>query len=251
MKEISYFYSCCERSKFLFVLRIASGSVTCLALPSIAFNVACTWCEVPVGTIYFTGGYNTAQAVAIESTRDFAVVDKPSMNLMRHSHGAAYLAGCLYIIGGFRFDCIKPCERYIISLNRWELIDSLPESCYCMSVIAIAETKSIYALGGKKISSLNSIQRLRCSTLNWEILALKLPFQQESIAVFKLDESQVYFVQHKALYKFCISSNTIEHVKGLSDTMVSLYGPSYYNGGRLYCSNRNSAPNIYEIGELG
>mmetsp|Transcript_4807 Transcript_4807/g.8969 ORF Transcript_4807/g.8969 Transcript_4807/m.8969 type:complete len:274 (-) Transcript_4807:87-908(-) len=249
-KEASHIFSCRERSNMLFAKRLDTGTWTSLVMPSYSLKFGCAWCEVPVGILYFTGGSNSSDVVAIDSKRDMGVLRKPSMNSERQGHASIYFQGCLYIIGGYRFDYQSECERLILGEIEWQLIESIPESCFNLSVVSSKETQCIYAIGGYQIVPLNLIQSLSVETLTWAVLPVKLPFPQEFIAAFKLDESQVFFIEGQTLFKFNFGNWNIERVKALSDNISSLHGPSYYSRGRVYCSNCNCSPKFLEVGAL-
>eukprot|EP00359_Climacostomum_virens_P008217 CAMPEP_0204903850 /NCGR_PEP_ID=MMETSP1397-20131031/4519_1 /ASSEMBLY_ACC=CAM_ASM_000891 /TAXON_ID=49980 /ORGANISM="Climacostomum Climacostomum virens, Strain Stock W-24" /LENGTH=158 /DNA_ID=CAMNT_0052072555 /DNA_START=211 /DNA_END=684 /DNA_ORIENTATION=+ len=154
----------------------------------------------------------------------------------RANHAVTYHDNYLYSIGGYDSSFyLRDCERFDVTLEKWEAFEPLPRACFCSSVIALEEPRCLYALGGGiDLHGIDLIQRLKLDELRWDILELKLPDPSSYVACFKLDESQVYFVIDTNLYCFTPRANSIKSVKALSEVISSFNGPSYYSNGVLY-----------------
>jgi hypothetical protein len=62
---------------------------------------------------------------------------------------------------------------------------------------------SLYALGGDDDESdLDLVQKLSLESLTWELMHFRLPFAGQSIACFKLRDTEVYLVVNKTLCSF-------------------------------------------------
>jgi hypothetical protein len=90
------------------------------------------------------------------------------------------------------------------------------------------------------------IQKLSLQRLTWELMQLRLPQVGDSIACFKLSNTEVYFLIDKTIYSF----QTLRPVKTLPEGSMSHDGPSYYSRGSLYCSSYVGAARRLEIGSI-
>eukprot|EP00359_Climacostomum_virens_P011401 CAMPEP_0204917722 /NCGR_PEP_ID=MMETSP1397-20131031/15352_1 /ASSEMBLY_ACC=CAM_ASM_000891 /TAXON_ID=49980 /ORGANISM="Climacostomum Climacostomum virens, Strain Stock W-24" /LENGTH=172 /DNA_ID=CAMNT_0052090657 /DNA_START=269 /DNA_END=787 /DNA_ORIENTATION=+ len=167
------------------------------------------------------------------------------MLIGRRSHSVTYYDNYLYAIGGTVIYSSRECERFNVTLEKWEAFEPLPQECTCVNVIALDESRCLYALGGEVTGHtiLNLIQRLSLRSMKWNILKLKLPSPAQCIASFKLDESQVYFVISKKLYCFTPQASSIKLVKVLRRDVIS-FGPSYYSKGVLYTTRRGTSDKV-------
>jgi len=231
------FYSYYSRTSELYKTTLSTGGSLCCRLPSYIFHQGCVWWE-HLGCLYFTGGKNYNDFVSILTSREYAVLQLPEMNSARADHGLIYHRGCLYAIGGYYQRNLYECERFDFAANQWEAVSRLPKACHGLSLFVVEETNCLYAVGGFDSEAFfNCFQRLSLKCMAWDVMKLKLPFKEFRIANFKLEESQVYLVLKGTLWVFNPLSATISEVKTLDEHISSVFGPSYYYGGYLYCTN--------------
>lgn len=246
----------CNRNSKLYRANLITGIETSYRLQAYNFRFGAMWCELPKGKFCITGGQNgflsSKQVVSIDFIRDFAIVDKPQMLSARSYHGSVCHAGCVYVVGGSaKFMkgnlSFAKCERFIG--ERWEKLQPLPLAAASGNLITLKNY--LYIFGGyNNLSESDTLQRLCLRTLTWEVMTLRLPFPGSSIACFKLDESQVYFIIDQGLYAYSPDFSKITHIKGLDMSIESRQGLSYYSQGILYCSNDRDALQRLEIGML-
>mmetsp|Transcript_642 Transcript_642/g.1155 ORF Transcript_642/g.1155 Transcript_642/m.1155 type:complete len:285 (-) Transcript_642:87-941(-) len=226
----------------LFRTHLTTGFKAKISLHSLEFQTGSIWCELPYGKLCFTGGVrngiNQSRVVCIDTLKECASTTEPDMLTPRRLHAATYFDNCLYIIGGIDKVFLRDCERLEVSLAKWVFFEPLPQPCLASSVVALEETRCLYALGGVKEKYIDLIQRLSLGELRWDILELKLPRPCVSVAFFKLDESQVYFVMPvtNSLHSFKPKPESIKLVKTLSESLKYWRGLSYYSYGYLYTS---------------
>jgi hypothetical protein len=60
--------------------------------------------------------------MSIDTRREIAVANSPSMLTPRAWHAAVYHTPHLYILGGWSDSYLSECERYIVAENRWETL---------------------------------------------------------------------------------------------------------------------------------
>lgn len=251
MPESAFSYDI--RTNLLHRRRLDTGEVSSHGLGAFTFKWGCVWCLLPGGDIVITGGgfTSTNEATNICSHKDFAVTLKPPMLTARSGHGAVHNRGYLYVIGGANGRYLNECERFDCTQNRWEALEPLPEAYCSMSVLVLEATDSLYALGGfLDQGSHDQINRLCLVSLRWYELKLKLPSAHNSIACFKLEESQAYFLIEKSLYAFAPLTNSITHVAAVKESVTSQCGPSYYAKGTLYCSGYFGTVRELNLGTL-
>jgi hypothetical protein len=164
----------------------------------------------------------------------------------RHEHCSVYFDGFVYVIGGD----IHTCERFSETEGSWQALNPYPGRARRASCIVL--DRGLYVLGGASPTSLNSIQKLDLTSLTWEVLEVKLPYLTSGIPCFKLSPNapQFFFVIEMTLYTFKASSSTVHRVKVLGQDINSLFGPSYYSKGVLYCSSCYGDATSLEIGSL-
>eukprot|EP01017_Pseudomicrothorax_dubius_P035107 TRINITY_DN4879_c0_g1_i4.p1 TRINITY_DN4879_c0_g1~~TRINITY_DN4879_c0_g1_i4.p1 ORF type:complete len:656 (-),score=78.28 TRINITY_DN4879_c0_g1_i4:165-2132(-) len=134
----------------------------------------------PFGDIYLTGGVSVEneevklEAMYLYSPTDARLKPLANMTIPRSGHGIVYLAGFIYVIGGFTTDDFTAhCERYEITANRWEEIAPLAfkaNNC-CATVF---RGRFIYKFGGKQDDNIlnNYIERYDPVINRWEIVDL-------------------------------------------------------------------------------
>lgn len=242
-------YSYKSYTNQLFRTTLNTGETTCHKLGTFVFKWGSCWSQSTGGKIYVTGGIGSNEVVSIDS-RTFEVTPRAPMLTARNNHGLAYHANALYAVGGFDRENLIDCERFDCGKNSWERLAPLPQVCIGLSLIVLEGPQCLYALGGYKSFNqcIDLIQRMSLSRLEWDILPIKLPSSDKSLAVFKIDETRMYFVSCKTLFSFHPSSLSIKPVKSLSESIGSLYGPSSFKEGVLYCSFSEGAAKKLELG---
>mmetsp|Transcript_18880 Transcript_18880/g.34175 ORF Transcript_18880/g.34175 Transcript_18880/m.34175 type:complete len:310 (-) Transcript_18880:520-1449(-) len=136
-----FIYSTKFRTNNLYRLNLSTHALTKHKLAGYLFKDGLAWCEGPEGVIYISGGSDSSYLPpypnldCIDTMRDFAVTPKPDMLHARYSHRIAYHIGFIYAIGGWNESEMSECERFNLSENRWESVESLPQRCYSFSMI--------------------------------------------------------------------------------------------------------------------
>eukprot|EP00359_Climacostomum_virens_P011036 CAMPEP_0204906298 /NCGR_PEP_ID=MMETSP1397-20131031/5900_1 /ASSEMBLY_ACC=CAM_ASM_000891 /TAXON_ID=49980 /ORGANISM="Climacostomum Climacostomum virens, Strain Stock W-24" /LENGTH=408 /DNA_ID=CAMNT_0052075285 /DNA_START=783 /DNA_END=2006 /DNA_ORIENTATION=+ len=192
----AYIYSYKRYSSSLFRTTLSTGETREETLINHTFRSGSVWCEVAGGDIYFTGGkysdYKAVNEVVRVSGSSLEATKKAGMLSARGWHGSVYYKDYLYAIGGWNRGPMSECERLSVREDRWEALQPLPQACNYLSVVVVKETECLYALGGDKgYSYLDVIQRLRLGKLEWDVMPLRLPSCQSSIACFS-KESKVW-----------------------------------------------------------
>lgn len=83
------------------------------------------------GNILITGGLNSQFTnvtgnVYMYNTETEVCVEKAQLNQSRYTHALAHQGNFVYAIGGRSINgVLESCERYSISMNRWERIANL------------------------------------------------------------------------------------------------------------------------------
>jgi hypothetical protein len=252
----SSIYSYSYSDNLLYITNLDTQLTSSVHIQGECLYYGTCWTELPDGSLLTTGGaYGKVFSIEVPS---FAVTRRASMHFNRTTHASVYHDRYVYAVGGNSSDkeptvYLRECERYLTSEDRWEDIPPIPEFCGFVTCLVLESNQSLYALGTPTGEHQGIIQNLCLTRLNWTVLALKLPHEGGAIPVFKLSEgaTKMYFVQESCLYSFNPFFKTIQLVKTLSTKMShSFFGPSYYRGGMLYCSNCTAAPFKFEIGQL-
>lgn len=244
-------YSYNQGTNELYITLMHTQAGTYLQLPSFTFRSGCYWVELPCKRLVVTGGGDkpTREAVAIDSSREFAVNKMSPMLYERSYHSAVVYANYLYVIGGeglLKY-ALTDCERYDLIKNTWEEIEPLPKACYGLG--AQVSNEFVYVLGGYIDSrALNSIQRLNLDTLKWDLLTVTLPAKEMFVICFIGDDSKLYFSVMKKLYR--LTSTEVQYIKELYEFIGACGGPSYYYGDILYYSNREGPALKLNLGKL-
>jgi hypothetical protein len=251
--EVIYSYT--ANSGSLHWTTLSTGKQHSVTLPSFKFKFFSSYCELPGGNLYFTGGYNplVAEVVSID-TRTFAVTVKPPMISPRSTHSSVYFRDYLYVLGGFGGFSMRECERYCTSTGRWEAIPPLNTASRNFTAMVIERSQSIYALGGYEGSDdyHDLIQEFSVERHAWKTLDLKMPSAVICPVSFKLaeDETKLYFVQGASLYVFRPQHLNVRQVRDLSGNFDLGYGASYFSSGYLYCASKAGAAKRVEVGNL-
>lgn len=186
----------------------------------------------------------------IDLVRDISYIQKASLHVARLLNTGLYHQGYIYVFGGYTVKhLLSSCERYSTYEDRWEFIESLPFPSYNSTSIALQSTQSIYLFGGceRYQRKCSTILRMDLERLTWEVLPVKLPSYWTQPNYFKLDETQVYFVENEQLSVFDPSSNTIHVVRPIG-SLSGTYGPSYLFKGVLYKFCHDYQVSTLEVG---
>lgn len=245
-----YMYSYQLNTSTLCRTELATGNISSFPLCGYYFRFGSVWCEGPRSCLYFSGGNKNHQLDCIDAAKEYAVTSKAPMCFARSSHASICHGEFLYVFGGFNHpNDLRECERFAIQKGRWETLMNLPQSCGNVSVVCFEETQCFYVIGGCfEFKAQDHVQRFDLGSLCWQALDIKLPYPAFGIPLFKVTVSQALFVLGNALYSLNPSSG-INHIKDLGKSTVS-YGPSYFFGGILYCSNSTSVGLRLFIGDL-
>mmetsp|Transcript_19528 Transcript_19528/g.35712 ORF Transcript_19528/g.35712 Transcript_19528/m.35712 type:complete len:120 (+) Transcript_19528:4023-4382(+) len=115
-------------------MELATDSEVRMSLPMHTFITTSSWCELPGGVLYFTGGYRhgpSDEVVIIDTRRDFALTHKLPMLVRRNVHTAVFRLGYLYVFGGNEAESFTAWERLKLYANEetWEVLLPLPQVC--------------------------------------------------------------------------------------------------------------------------
>lgn len=250
MPEFIYSYQ--FNSTNLYRTNLATGATACFVI-SHSFFIGSVWCEIPGENLYITGGRSEdytyqKKAVAI-SPGTFDVSSRSDMITQRGYHSAVAYRSDLIVLGGNSKRNLRECEKFISGNNKWVSISPLPQACFDLNAIVLEDTRSLYALGGKvdEETPLRTIQHLNLDSLDWSVHSLQLPDAACWIPIFKLDESQGYFIVNQIIYGFNSSSINIVGRIVEGETPISKRGASHFCGGYLYCSSTDSPPKRVKI----
>jgi hypothetical protein len=222
------FIYCC-RSDQLFRASLLTGERSCHKIPGYQFKHHCRWSELPEGRLLITGGgdHLEREVVKLDTVRECAVSLQPPMHTHRCSHAAVYHSQHVYVLGGFVGRSLTECERFDCAESRWEVLPALPVGGWGMRAVEVEN--SLYALGGRAVSFLDTVQKLSLDSLTWELMQLKLPQSAYRFPCFKTD-TKVYLVLGLTLYSF--TPLQVKVVRTLDRSR--LCSSSYYSRGTFY-----------------
>lgn len=265
-----YTYSYRFRTKALFATNLLTGSSCVLIIHPYLFKLFSSWCALSYPYICFTGGDirrgqdKANEVVTLDTQREYAVSVKTPMLNSRTRHNSVWHRGFLYVFSGKdQASFLRECERLSLADNKWESIPQIPIAVINFGVIQLEDNLAVYIFGGTDIRGRTrfEIQELSLERLEWKVLELFLPFYALHLTVFKVCESECYFLYEQKLYSFVPSTSKIHQVKtlslgskdlGFSDLNCSLscYGPSYYSQGTVYSTNSDGPVLKMGIGSL-
>jgi hypothetical protein len=219
----TFIYSYNGETDQLHRTNLVTGEHSSHRVPSHTFKPYCCWREGPGGSLLITGGgYPDAvsEVVRIDTRREFAVANCPSMHTPRMGHAAVHHTPHLYILGGWSDKVLSECERYVCAENRWESLPPLPRACSCTSGVVVEN--SLYALGGNDdASDLDLVQKMSLESLTWELLQFRLPIAGYVIPCFKLRDTEVYLVVKNTLCSF--TALEVRPLKSLTEDIRSWF----------------------------
>lgn len=239
-----------ENAKKLHITKLSSGQKRTLTVPLANFKEFSSWCDLPSGALYFTGGNRplTNSVTCLQPYKEFSVTKQASMIKERYAHSSIYFQGYIYVISGYSEVSIKECERYSLDQESWEAIPPIPEELICTSLIVQESAEVLYVIGGQRKVNFDLIQELRIRSLVWRVLPMKLTSPGCFIPCFKVDDFSCYYVQKNNLFKWDFSRNWSTYVNSFSGAeLTSRFSPSYYANHTLYCSTNYKAVNGKEL----
>jgi hypothetical protein len=247
-KDAVYIYSYERNTGELCRTHLGTAKQSTHPIPLYKFKFGCCLNELPGTCLLVTGGgYGGSSEVVRIDLGSFEVSFQAQMRTPRHKHAAVYYAKHLYVLGGMNHDFSNKCERYICADNCWEALPPLPQACCNMTGVVVEDC--LYALGGHDGSSLlDLIQMMSIEGLTWELIPMRLPNADCAIPCFQLSETQIYLLLKETLWSF--APLEVKPIKTLLRSIRSLFGPSYFSKGRLYCSYDQGAARVLEVGSL-
>ena len=138
------------------------------------------------GCILITGGLNSSftnvsgQVYMYDTTNETAS-EKAMLLQSRYTHALAHQGNYVYAIGGRSINgVLEGCERYSITLNRWEPIAKLNQK-RCTMPAVVFEDSYIYVFGGYEGSGrIDSIEQYDVAHDIWNVLHVKFPLSVEA-----------------------------------------------------------------------
>jgi hypothetical protein len=138
------------------------------------------------GCILITGGLNSSftnvsgQVYMYDAINETAQ-EKAMLLQSRYTHTLAHSGNFVYAIGGRSINgVLDGCERYSISLNKWEPICKLNQKRCTMPAIVFEESY-IYVFGGYEGSGrIDSIEQYDITNDAWSVMSVKFPLSVEA-----------------------------------------------------------------------
>ena len=138
------------------------------------------------GCILITGGLNSSFTnvsgqVFIYDTVSETAIEKAPLLQSRYTHSLAHAGNHVYAIGGRSINgVLDGCERFSISLNKWEPIARLNQKRCTMPAI-VYEESFIYVFGGYEGSGrIDSIEQYDMASDTWSLMQIKFPLSVEA-----------------------------------------------------------------------
>lgn len=105
------------------------------------------------------------------SKRAVMMTPKKDMNYKRYGFAITYDAKDkeVYVFGG---DFINHCEKYIVELNEWILIEPMTKRKYGASACML-NNQFIFVIGGLESDCLNDIEKYVIQTNSWETVNIE------------------------------------------------------------------------------
>ncbi|KAL4480469.1 hypothetical protein ABPG74_020985 [Tetrahymena malaccensis] len=140
----------------------------------------------PIGELFLTGGtipdgqMNKSGWIYQYDWSSQSLIQLSSMNHPRSSHGIAYLAGKIYVVGGYEHKHVmtKRCERFNLLTKKWEMISNLNYAATSLSLCSF-NGRYLFKFGGIGEGYDNHllspyIERYDQLTDSWEVIDPKL-----------------------------------------------------------------------------
>ncbi|EAR95289.2 kelch motif protein (macronuclear) [Tetrahymena thermophila SB210] len=140
----------------------------------------------PIGELFLTGGtipdgqMNKSGWIYQYDWQNQSLIQLSSMNHPRSSHGIAYLAGKIYVVGGYEHKHVmtKRCERFNLLTKKWEMISNLNYAATSLSLCSF-NGRYLFKFGGIGEGYDNHllspyIERYDQLTDSWEVIDPKL-----------------------------------------------------------------------------
>jgi hypothetical protein len=219
---------------------------------------AWSFCVVPGGRLFLTGGGPSNEVHSVDINKDFAVIKQRNLITTRYAHSSVYHQGYLYVIGGWNEQqCQVDCERLqVVDALEWEQIPPLPAKNSGAGTIKLEEC--LYVFGGYTLTGYDltdTIHEFNFATFTWRTLEVKMPGLQYWTPVFKQskDADECYIVTENALWIFRPNEPSLVKLRDLTEAaqvMQSWFGPSYYRNDMLYCAPYEGPPKAFVIGSI-
>jgi len=149
------------------------------------------------GSILITGGLNSTFTnvsgnVSLYSPEAETCSEKAPLLYNRYTHALAHHGNYVYAIGGRSINgVLESCERYSISLNKWEKIAMLNQRRCTMPAI-VYEDMYIYVFGGYEGSGrIDSIEQYDIANDIWYMMKLKFPLSVEAETATLISKNEV------------------------------------------------------------
>lgn len=166
---------------------------------------------------------------------------------MRKEHAAVYLAGYVYVIGGFDGTqnlFMKTCERYNMERDKWKQVASL-NTARCAFSASPINARFIYIFGGYDgLRRLDSVEKYDRIEDNWSICNFKLKLPLSNCASFNSGHDQLVILGGGFSSGFSLNVERVNIQKGewtslapmndgrdLRNKIVFLDGFAYTAGG--------------------
>jgi len=251
-----------RRSHFIYSMRIASTLLyktdittgyTWKQETHLDFKDGCQYCEVSEFKLVVTGGYDSDQAIDIDTSSGFELNWLNPMENIRYNHGTCYFEGMVYALGG-QYDNkkMRACERLSLALGTWESISPSPEALSCINPICVERLKALFVFGGFNTHYLDAIHKFDIIKNEWTRLEAKMFRKAHYVPCFitKEDALDIYFISQNYMGRLNTSKGKVLDVKVLNEDVYCYQGMSRYWNGSLYCPRYSDAPKRSSVGLL-
>jgi hypothetical protein len=247
-------YGFVSRTSNLHMMHLDTEEQTTYSVRGHNFKNYFSWCEIPQWKLVVTGGTLDnvfySSATVIDPSSYFEAKVLPPMLNARASHNSIYYRGCVYVIGGADEGWwrLNKCERYVVSLRKWEAIPSMPFACYDHSLVVLHAKKCLYVVGAQDGQEHNTmVTELNLMNLTWTKLPIVLPSTVKNAALFTTPEicDRFFMVINANLYSISPNTDDLIKVSTVSKKTQSYFGPSIYYRGKLFCNSWYDHPPGY------